>query len=449
VSGLRRNQVAEDGVAVAPDAAYDTAPTHLVAIRNFIRFTALRTRRLRTAQKADALSEQIDEANRVVSSLTHHASINRWSQEIIWSSVFVGFVFDFLLWQDIFTGRFELGALSNAATRASAVVCSLAYAYVCSQLGIAAFLKRASVRRRRATDDPGDDIERTAFRRAVWRESLYLWSFLFILLTGVSIVGRFTQEGTVTDHSLLTLVSVAIAFVIAVMAYQYHDIYAHDLRAAKSFIAKRTKDLDAFTEEIDGLDLRATELSLMGSLLACDCGRRTCPVGEIRVRMGIDPHVVQETHEEHQDETEQPSDDSGTEQEVATGDVETVVEVVEEPKATTEEGDDVVMLKRLYTMTDAPSPDEKQSLLDQIAAKTEELENLNVEVKYWKSKARQYKVKHGKLDELVSKLVNAVLEKGSQPMFYRVVNRHRSEWGSLWSVIDEMLVEYGDGVATT
>jgi hypothetical protein len=100
-------------------------------------------------------------------------------------------------------------------------------------------------------------------------------------------------------------------------------------------------------------------------------------------------------------------------------------------------------------MTDAPTNDEKQSLLAQIAAKTEELENLSVEVKYWKSKARQYKVKHGKLDELVTKLVNAVLEKGSQPMFYRVVNRHRSEWGSLWSVIDEMLVEYGDGAATT
>jgi len=394
----------------------------------------------------DETATDVARSEAVVSSLTHRASVNRWSQEIIWASVFVGFIFDFLLWQDIFTGRFQLGALSLAAERASAVVCSLAYAYVCSQVGIAAFVRVAAIRRARGTDKEGDHIERASFGRAVSRASLTLWGALFVLLTGVSTLGRFTQEGSTEDHTLLTLVAVAIALVIAVMAYQYHDIYAHDLRSAKATVTKSTKRLRALRAELGMIDVDSTESSLRASLLSCSCRRSTCPVPIVREYLELD-QLSRNTPEHTEEQQPEPEPETPIAEEPQPEPEQVPTEAPTEAEG--EEGD-VVLLKNLYTMNPQPQQDDTKSLIEEIAAKTSELEKLKVENKYWKGKARQYKVKHAKLDDLLGRLVGAVLDQGSEPMFYRrIMTRHRREWAGMWRVIDEILAEYGDGIATT
>lgn len=445
---LRRNQVDEtpvDTLVINDDEGrYDNTPTHREAIRAVIRHAVLRSRRNDVLDDINETAITVARSEAVVSSLTHRASVNRWSQEIIWASVFVGFVFDFLLWQDIFTGRFELGALSLAAERASAVVCSLAYAYVCSQVGIAAFVRVAAIRRTRGTDIEGDNIERASFGRAVSRASLTLWGGLFVLLTGVSTLGRFTQEGSTEDHALLTLVAVAIALVIAVMAYQYHDIYAHDLRTAKSTGNKSVKRLRELRTDLNTLDTGLIESSLNASLLSCACGRGTCPVPVAREYLELSELVRSEPSDTESESEPEPEPEPAVVEETP---METPV-VVDTPLnvvVDTGDSDDVVMLKQLPSSGNADT----EALASEIAAKDAAIENLTVENKYWKSKARQYKAKHGRLDELVTKLVNAVLEKGSEPMFYRVVSRHRREWESLWSAIDKILVEYADGAPTT
>lgn len=438
------NAPTEAQVITDDEGRYDNTPTHREAIRAVVKYAALTGKRHRIHDASGEALAIVRRSEATESALSHRASTNRWSQEIIWSSVFVGFIFDFLLWQDIFTGRFELGALSLAAERASAVVCSLAYAYVCSQVGIAASIRVAAIRRQRGRDQAGDHTEREVFARAAARASFSLWTALFVLLTGVSTLGRFTQDGTTEDHALLTLVAVAIALVIAVMAYQYHDIYAHDLRKAKSTGAKAQKRLDLLFSEMDGTDLLLIEQRLNASLLSCSCGRHTCPVPETRSYFDLPqaptddktPTEVVEVVEAVADTVNEPPQEP-TE----------VVEVATEPEG---EDGDVVLIKNSFPTELAPQSDDRKSLIDDIAAKAQEIEKLRVESRYWKSKARQYKAKHAKLDDLLGRLVGAVLDQGSEPMFYRrIMTRHRREWAGMWRVLDEILAEYGDGIAAT
>lgn len=458
---LRRDEVAEAPSSAQQDGdkgRYDDTPTHREAIKAVIRYASIKAKRRRVTDDIDQSSLSLHRAQSVVEAIEHRASTNRWSQEIIWASVFVGFVFDFLLWQDIFTGRFELGALSVAAERASAVVCSLAYAYVCSQLGIAAYLKRASVKRRKHPEAETDPVETAVFARAVSRESLYLWSALFVLLTGVATLGRFTQDGTTEDHSLLTLVAIAIALVIAIMAYQYHDIYAHDLRAAKSTINRSTKRLSTLRDEKDALDIRELEEGLNGSLLWCSCGRPTCPVMPSRRYLSLGGLPQDGIHldtdetegatyapepEWHETDVSQPEDDETPDPPVA--------EVVTEaPKAPESDQDDVVVIKRLYTMPEEEFSAERDGLIAQIAQKTEEIERLTVENRYWKNKTRQNKAALNKSNEFITRLVSTVLDEGRSPAFHRrIIAKHRREWSSLWQIIDGIVANYKDDVAPT
>lgn len=188
-----------------------------------------------------------------------YAAPSKYSTEIIWASIFVGFIFDFLLWESIFQGRFNFGSFSTAAARASAVVTSLAYAYVSSQLGIAAQLK--VVAKNKSKTVKSNSIEWIVFNKHATRNSFSVWALLFLLLTSVSIIGRFTTEsGTVVDQTLLSLVSVSIALVITAMGYQYHDVYAHDLRQTEAEKNNLEKEYENYYTQLDELDYKIKDM---------------------------------------------------------------------------------------------------------------------------------------------------------------------------------------------
>ena len=71
----------------------------------------------------------------------YSSSMSNYGKEIIWFSVIIGLVFDFLLWKDIFAGKFGSDAWAERAERASAIILSFSYAFICSQLGAAYAVK--------------------------------------------------------------------------------------------------------------------------------------------------------------------------------------------------------------------------------------------------------------------------------------------------------------------
>lgn len=181
--------------------------------------------------------------DKLISELAPRTSSSPYGTEIIWFSIIIGLVFDFLLWQDIFRGKFGLGPLVGQAERASAVLLSFSYAFVCSQLGVAFNIFK--LKRERGKFSRKNSKEAEIYNKAVSRESMSLWTIAFIMLTSLSTAGRFTEEQlTTSDKSILSLAAVAIGFVIIIIGYFYHDIYAHELRSAKSDLLKITKRRD-------------------------------------------------------------------------------------------------------------------------------------------------------------------------------------------------------------
>lgn len=203
--------------------------------------------------KFDKVKRQKASAEAKYNSYYPYAAPSKYSTEIIWASIFIGFIFDFLLWESIFAGRFDFGSFSTAAARASAVVTSLAYAYVSSQLGVAAQLK--VVAKNKAKIIKSNSVESIVFNKHATRSSLLVWSLLFTMLTAVSVLGRFTTEsGTTVDRVLLSLVSISIALVITAMGYQYHDVYAHDLRKTEIEKFNLDQQYDKHYDQLDELD---------------------------------------------------------------------------------------------------------------------------------------------------------------------------------------------------
>ena len=47
------------------------------------------------------------------------------------------------------------------------------------------------------------------------------------------------------------------------------------------------------------------------------------------------------------------------------------------------------------------------------------------------------------LDKAVEKLIKAIRNEGAVPLYHRhVMRKHRSEWATLWSAIDEIVSAY-------
>lgn len=163
----------------------------------------------------------------------HSSSTSTYGSEIIWFSVIVGLVFDFLLWKDIFTGKFGEDVWAERAERASAVIMSFSYAFVCAQLGASYAIKMLVKKRRNSTNT--SDKEKEVYNKSTAKETLGINIILFSLLTILSTSARFTEDGLdMSDKFILSLAATTIGLVISAIAYWYTDVYDHFIKAAKN-----------------------------------------------------------------------------------------------------------------------------------------------------------------------------------------------------------------------
>jgi len=185
-------------------------------------------------------SEKQSYFDKLTNELSKYVSSSTYGNEIIWFSIIIGLVFDFLLWQDVFEGKFGTGPLVGQAERASAVLLSFSYAFVCSQLGVA--LNIFMMRRKRGRFSRRKSKEAEIYNKAVSRDSTGLWFSSFVMLTVLATAARFSEQHTlILDKIILSLAAFAIGFVIIIIGYHYHDIYSHELRSAKNDLAKSIK----------------------------------------------------------------------------------------------------------------------------------------------------------------------------------------------------------------
>ena len=163
----------------------------------------------------------------------HSSSTSTYGSEIIWFSVIVGLVFDFLLWKDIFTGKFGEDVWAERAERASAVIMSFSYAFVCAQLGASYAIKMLVKKRKNSTN--ASDKEKEVYNKSIAKETLGINIILFSLLTILSTSARFTEDGLdMSDKFILSLAATTIGLVISAIAYWYTDVYDHFIKAAKN-----------------------------------------------------------------------------------------------------------------------------------------------------------------------------------------------------------------------
>jgi hypothetical protein len=180
------------------------------------------------------------------------SSTSFYSNEIIWFSVIVGLVFDFLLWKDIFVGKFGTDIWAERAERASAIIMSFSYAYICSKFGMALALKMLIYKRRQMADTAlVDKTELEMYKKATLKETFWFTSGLFLVLSILSTTARYSQEvlGTM-DKFLLSFAAVSVGLVIAAIGYFYHDVYSHFIKAAEREELKCKKKFDKFTSKI-------------------------------------------------------------------------------------------------------------------------------------------------------------------------------------------------------
>lgn len=179
------------------------------------------------------LKAQIDSEQTQRELYPHSSSTSSYGTEIVWFSVIVGLVFDFLLWKDIFAGKFGEDIWAERAERASAVIMSFSYAFVCAQLG-AAYAVKMLVKKRSSLTDTSEK-EKEVYKKSTAKDTFGINVILFSLLTVLSTVARFVQEGLdFTNKIVLSLAATTIGLVISAVAYWYTDVYDHFIKAAKN-----------------------------------------------------------------------------------------------------------------------------------------------------------------------------------------------------------------------
>jgi len=175
------------------------------------------------------------------------SSMSEYGTEIIWFSVVIGLVFDFLLWKDIFAGKFGSDSWAERAERASAIILSFSYAFVCAQLGASYAIKTLSSKRKNSTNPKEIEI----YNKSTAKNSLGINVLLFSLLTVLSSSARYAEEGLdMTDKFILSLASVSIGLVISAIAYWYTDVYDHFIKAAKKKEEKARKNFYSLNKQI-------------------------------------------------------------------------------------------------------------------------------------------------------------------------------------------------------
>lgn len=192
---------------------------------------------LLSVQYVDARNES--EETRILLS-PYTSSTSSYGNEIIWFSIIIGLVFDFLLWKNIFYGKFGVDSWAERAERASAIIMSFSYAYISSQLGVVCAIKTLVNKRNKDKNTNLKEIE--IYNKFTSKNTFFPTIALFCLLTILSTTARYTENGLATsDKFILSLAAVSIGLVIATISYWYHDVYDHFIKAAfnKEIKAKR------------------------------------------------------------------------------------------------------------------------------------------------------------------------------------------------------------------
>lgn len=179
----------------------------------------------------------------------YSSSMSQYGKEIIWFSVIIGLIFDFLLWKDIFAGKFGTDAWAERAERASAVILSFSYAFICSQLGAAYAIKMLV--KKRSNSDNQKEIE--VYNKSTAKDTMGINIFLFSLLTILSTAARYTEDSlSYSDKFILSLAATSIGLVISAIAYWYTDVYEHFINAAKTKEEKARKKFQFLEKKLKG-----------------------------------------------------------------------------------------------------------------------------------------------------------------------------------------------------
>jgi len=180
----------------------------------------------------------------------HSSSTSNYGSEIIWFSVVVGLVFDFLLWKDIFVGKFGEDIWAERAERASAVIMSFSYAFVCAQLG-AAYAIKMLVKKRKNKQDTTEK-EKEVYNKSTAKDTMGINIVLFLLLTTLATGARFSQqELDYSDRFILSLAATTIGLVISAIAYWYTDVYDHFIKAAKNKESMARKNFIKVSKKVE------------------------------------------------------------------------------------------------------------------------------------------------------------------------------------------------------
>lgn len=179
----------------------------------------------------------------------YSSSMSSYGKEIIWFSVIIGLVFDFLLWKDIFAGKFGTDAWAERAERASAVILSFSYAFVCSQLGAAYAIKMLVKKRSNSSNQKEIEV----YNKSTAKDTMGINIFLFSLLTILSTAARYTEDSlSYSDKFILSLAATSIGLVISAIAYWYTDVYEHFINAAKNKEAKAKRNFSIIEKKVKG-----------------------------------------------------------------------------------------------------------------------------------------------------------------------------------------------------
>ena len=180
----------------------------------------------------------------------HSSNTSNYGSEIIWFSVVVGLVFDFLLWKDIFVGKFGEDIWAERAERASAVIMSFSYAFVCAQLG-AAYAIKMLVKKRKNKQDTTEK-EKEVYNKSTAKDTMGINIVLFLLLTTLATGARFSQqELDYSDRFILSLAATTIGLVISAIAYWYTDVYDHFIKAAKNKESMARKNFIKVSKKVE------------------------------------------------------------------------------------------------------------------------------------------------------------------------------------------------------
>ena len=179
----------------------------------------------------------------------YSSSKSSYGSEVIWFSVVVGLVFDFLLWKDIFEGKFGSDSWAERAERSSAIIMAFSYAFICAQLGAAYAIKILTKKRKDLFNTT--EKEKEVYRKSTAKESFAINIILFVLLTMLATAARFTEDKLeFLDKFILSLAATTIGLVIAAISYWYTDVYEHFIKLAKNREQLAKKNFLKLTKEV-------------------------------------------------------------------------------------------------------------------------------------------------------------------------------------------------------